>query len=226
MTGIGLLNEKPLHAALKEWYRRPGDQLEVVVDGSVIDIVRDDLLLEIQTRSFGSIKRKLNKLTQSHRVRLIYPIALEKWIVKLPTGSSNETTRRKSPRRGRAEDLFWEMVSFPHLLASPNFSVEVVMIREDEVRKFDSKRGWRRRGWVTEERRLLEVVEQRLYETPADWHAFLPAEFETFTAGNLAEEIGVRSHLAQKMVYCMRKAAAIELVGKQGRANLYRTVSA
>ena len=49
MSGIGLLNEKPLHASLKQWYARPGDRFEVAVGGFVIDIVRDDLLIEIQT---------------------------------------------------------------------------------------------------------------------------------------------------------------------------------
>ena len=33
--GIGLLNEKPLHAALKEWYAQPEDRFEVSVDGFV-----------------------------------------------------------------------------------------------------------------------------------------------------------------------------------------------
>ena len=45
---IGTLNEKPLHAGLKEWVARPGDAFEQPVDGYVIDIVRDDLLIEIQ----------------------------------------------------------------------------------------------------------------------------------------------------------------------------------
>ena len=39
MSGIGLLNEKPLHASLKKLYTQPGDQIETVVDGFVIDIV-------------------------------------------------------------------------------------------------------------------------------------------------------------------------------------------
>jgi hypothetical protein len=33
------------------------DRFEVPVDGFVIDIVRDDLLIEIQTRNFSSLKR-------------------------------------------------------------------------------------------------------------------------------------------------------------------------
>jgi hypothetical protein len=226
MSGIGLLNEKPLHASLKQWYAQPEDRFEVAVDGFVIDIVRDDLLLEIQTGNLASIKAKLKDLARSHQIRLIYPIAQEKWIVKLAKDDSSGITRRKSPKRGRVEDLFWEMVSCPQLLANPNFSLEVLMIREEEVRRYEGKRKWRRRGWVIEERRLLGVVEQRLYEEPADWRAFLPNDLGMFTARDLAEAIGIRRQLAQKMVYCLRKVTLIKLIGKQGRANLYRVAGA
>ena len=81
--GVGLLNEKPLHAALKAWYARPGDRTEVPVDGSFIDLVRDDLLIEIQTRGFSALKRKLERLVPGHPVRLVYPVAYEKWILRL-----------------------------------------------------------------------------------------------------------------------------------------------
>ena len=58
---IGTLREKPLHASLKRWYTQTGDRVEVRVDGFVIDIVRDDLLIEVQTRGFSSMKRKVEK---------------------------------------------------------------------------------------------------------------------------------------------------------------------
>jgi hypothetical protein len=227
MSGIGLLNEKPLHASLKEWCARPGDQMEVAVDGFVIDIVRDDLLLEIQTSNFASIKAKLAALVRAHRIRLVYPIAQEKWIVKLAKDRSGEVTRRKSPKRGRVEDLFWEMVSFPRVLANPNFALEVLMVREEEVRRYEGKRKWRRRGWVIEERRLLEVVDRQLFEEPADWRELLPDRLEErFTTRDLARVAGIRRQLAQKMAYCLRKAGVIELVGKQGRANVYSIAGA
>src|SRR6185369_9848333 len=111
----------PLHASLKQWYAPPGDRFEVPVDGFVIDLVRDDLLIEIQTGNFSAIKSKLNKLAHSHQVRLIYPIVQEKWIVR-SGGDGCGTMRRKSPKRGRMEDLFWELVSIPQLLSNPNFS--------------------------------------------------------------------------------------------------------
>lgn len=221
MSHIGLLNEKSLHASLKEWYAQPQDRFEVAVDGYVIDIVRGDLLLEIQTGSLTKIKSKVIDLARSHPIRLIYPIAQEKWIVKLAPNDTSVIGRRKSPKRGRVEDLFWEMVSFPHLLANSNFSLEVLLIREEEVRRYDGKRGWRRKGWVTEERRLLEVVERRLYEEPTDWRVFLPPDMATFTAGDVADALGVGSRLAQKMAYSLCKASVVELIGKRGRANLY-----
>ena len=224
---IGLLNEKPLHASLKKWYAQPGDQFETVVDGFVIDIVRDDLLLEIQTGNFASIKSKLKDLVRAHRIRLIYPIAQEKWIIKLAKGRSGGITRRKSPKRGRMEDLFWEMVSLPQMLANRNFSLEVLMIREEEVRRYEGKRKWRRRGWVIEERRLLGVVDQRLFEEPADWRALLPESLgESFTTRDLAKAMGIRRQLAQKMAYCLRKVRVIELIGKRGRANSYGVAGA
>ena len=140
------MSEKPLHAALKEWYAQPGDQLEVPVDDFFIDIVRDELLIEIQTRSFSSIKRKLMKLTTRYPVRLVYPIAREKWIVRLADDGAQPLSRRKSPKRGTVEDLFGELVSFPQLLSHPSFSLEVLLIQEEELRRHDPKRGWRRRG--------------------------------------------------------------------------------
>ena len=221
MTGIGLLNEKPLHLSLKEWYAQPGDQLETAVDGFVVDIVRDGTLIEIQTGNFAAIKGKLTKLVRTYQIRLIYPIAQEKWIVKMPKGDGPGVSRRKSPKRGRFVDLFGQMVSIPQLLTNDNFSLEVLMIREEEARRLKGKRRWRRRGWSTEERRLLEVVDQRVFERPADWLAFLPQGLESFTSSDLAGATATSIDLAQKIAYCFRKAGLITLVGKQGRANLY-----
>ena len=222
MSRIGLLNEKPLHASLKQWYARPGDRFEVPVDRFVIDIVRDDLLIEIQTRNFASINAKLCELTRSCKVRLVYPVVQEKWIVRSATGDGGLAVRRKSPKRGRLEDLFWELVSIPQLLSNPNFSLEVLMIRVEEVRRYQGKRKWRTKGWAIEGRRLVEVVDRHLFVTPADWLAFVPDGLQSFTTKDLATVADTGRELAQKMAYCLRQAKMIELIGRQGRANLYR----
>jgi hypothetical protein len=219
---IGTLNEKPLHEALKQWYAQCGDSLEVSVDGFVVDIVRGELLVEIQTGNFAAIRRKLEKLIVNHQVRLLYPIPCEKWIVKLADHENATTNRRKSPKRGAFEQVFDELVSFPRLLMNPHFSIELLLIQEEEVRRYEGKRGWRRRGWVTYERSLLKVVGQRVLQTPADMCSFIPATVtEPFSTSDLAAAGPVSRRLAQKMVYCLRLMGCITPAGKRGHAVLY-----
>ena len=119
-------------------------------------------------------------------------------------------------------DLFRELVRIPELPARPNFAIEVLLIQEEEVRRHDPRRAWRRRGWVTQERRLLGVVSKQRFETPADLWALtgddLPPEF---TTADLAEALGEPRWLAQKAAYCYRKMGLISQVGKRGRSTLY-----
>jgi hypothetical protein len=216
------MSEKPLHFAVKQWYAEPGDQFEVPVEGFVIDIVRGSLLIEVQTRSFSSIRPKLADLLARHPVRLVHPIAQEKWIIKLGDDGKSRLSRRKSPKRGAWEHLFEELVSFPRLLAEPGFSLEVLLTQEEEVRRHDGSRAWRRRGWVIQERRLLRVLERRLFVTPEDLAAFVPSELEEpFTTSDLAETLARPRRLAQRMAYCLREVGVLEVVGKRGNAIQY-----
>jgi hypothetical protein len=218
---VGTLRERPLHAALKAWYAGEGDRIEVPVDGFVVDIVRDDSLIEIQTRGFSSLKRKLVTLLEHHRVRLVHPIAVEKWIVK-PATENTPATRRKSPRRGALHDLFAELVSFPELVAHPGLSIDVVLIRAEEEWRYDGSRGWRRKGWVVEERRLLEVLEVVSIDSPADLIDVLPDDLpERFTTADLAAAMGGTRRLAQQTAYCLRGAGCITMVDKEGNAIVY-----
>ena len=216
-SGIGTLREQPLHAELKAWYARDGGEVEVPVDGYVVDVVRDSLLIEIQTTGFAGVKRKLSRLSAVHPLLLVYPVATERWLV------TREGTQRKSPKHGTVLHLFDALVSFPHLALCPNFSLEVALIHERVVRHRDARRSWRRRGWVVDERQLIAVVHTRRFEGAADFAALLPAELpQLFTTADLAHALGCRRQLAQRMVYCLREMGALAVVGKSRRALLYR----
>jgi hypothetical protein len=218
---IGTLNEKSLHAALKEYYALPRDEFEVPLEGFHIDLVRNGLLVEFQTGNFGAMKRKLASLVGDYRVRLVHPIAAEKWIVKVD-GEGKTLSRRKSPKRGCVDEVFAELVYLPALLAERNFSLEVLMIREEEVRRHD-KRKWRRAGWATAERRLLDVVDRWVFDQPADLADLLPDDLPAeFTTADIAAGLGKPLSLAQKTAYCLRHCGALIPAGKQGRHTLYR----
>ncbi len=220
-SGIGRLRETALHAALKAWCARPGDELEAQVEGYVVDLRRGDAVIEVQTRNFSALKRKLAALLDHHPVRLVHPIAQEKYIVRLGRGGRVES-RRKSPKRGQVVALFTELVSLPELAARPGFTLEIVLTREEEVLRQGRGGSWRRRGWKIADRRLLEVVGRVEFTSPADYAAFLPAGLPSpFSARDLAEQGAYPLPLAQKMVYCLRRMGALEAAGKRGRAALY-----
>jgi len=218
---IGTLRETGLHADLKRWYAQPGDEFETALDGYVIDIRRGAMLIEIQTRSFVSMRRKLAALTERHAIRIVHPIPERKWIVRLD-GAGREIGRRRSPKAGRIEALFKELVSIPDLVGHPNLTFDVAITHEEEVWQQTGRRAWRRKGWCVVGRRLVEVVRMVPFADAADFAALLPAELaEPFTARDLAGASGLPLALAYKMTYCLRRMGAIAETGKRKRAALY-----
>ncbi len=218
---MGTLREGPLHAALKRWYAEEGDLVEEPVDGFVIDLVRDGVLIEIQTRGFASMARKLGMLLADHPVRVVHPIAVDRWIVKVDDDGV-VTSRRRSPKHGVPADVFGELVGVTAHLAHPGLTVELVLTREEELRRHEPGRAWRRGGWVVQERRLVEVVDRVVVGGPAGWSSLLPADLpDPFTTADLAEQLGRPRRLGQQMAYCLRHAGVLVAVGKRGGAVLH-----
>jgi len=216
------MQESSLHAALKKHYARSGGLQEAPVDGYLVDVVRQGLLIEIQTGNFTAIRDKLNVLLDNHHLLLVYPVAQEKWIVRLPAEGDTPISRRRSPKRGQVTEIFRELVRIPSLMTHPNLSLEVLLVREEEIRRDDGRGSWRRKGWSIVDHRLLEVVHSHLFQTPQDLLTLIPDSLqEPFTSKDLAAAMGVRRYIAQKAAYCLRNMQVIAIAGKRGRAYLY-----
>ena len=216
------MQQTALHSALKDSYVKQGAAEEVLVDGYWIDVVQGNLLIEIQTRNFSAIRNKLRDLVERHPVRLVHPIALEKWIVRLPVDGQTQPSRRKSPRRGRLEYVFTELVRIPDLMEHPNFSLEVLLTREEEIRLADGKGSWRRDGVSIINRRLLEIVDRRLFSDPSDLRKLLPEDLDLpFTNRQLAQKLTISPRLAARMSYCLRTMHILKVAGKLSRSHLY-----
>lgn len=222
VSGIGTLQERSLHASLKQLYMTGEAEAEVEVDGYIVDIVNNGMLIEIQTSNFAKIKSKLHALMMHHPVKLVYPIPREKIVVRESLDGSKEIGRKRSPKRLGHIDIFDELIRFPNFMSHSNFSLEVILIREEEIRRKDGKGSWRRRGWSIVDRRLVEVIDRRLYEKPSDFLQFIPLDLERpFTNSDLVELLDIPRRIAQRMTFCLRKMSAIKSVGKNGNAILY-----
>ncbi len=217
--GIGQLTERSLHAGLKAHLAQPGDQFEVKLGRYVIDIVRGDLLIEIQTRHLYALRPKLRRLLEDHRVHLIHPLPHERQIVR--EARDGGLTRRKSPKHAAVHDFFTELVRIPDLAAHPNLTLEALLIREEQVWRDDGLGSWRRGHWSLVDRRLLGVQASVVFAQPADFLALLPPLPEPFTNADLAAAKGWNGHLAGKATYALRAMGLLAPAGKRGRANLF-----
>ena len=218
---IGTLNEGSLHAQLKAWYRRPGDQVEQPVESYVIDLVRGDTLIEIQTGGFAPLRCKLERLLEENPVRVVVPVALTRRIVRL-SADGEVLSARLSPKHGRPQDVFARLVSLPALLATPGFEVEVLLTHEEEHRRHETGRAYRRHGWVVVGRSLVSVEQSIRLGSPDDAAALLPELPDPFDTAELAAAGGVTRRLAQQMTYCLHAMDVLRTDGRRGRAVLYR----
>jgi len=216
------MTEYSLHSEIKDWYKVSGDELEVKVEDYIVDVLRGKLLIEIQTGNFSAIKKKLNKLLINNQVRLVYPIAKLKWIVHV-SKSGEFVRRRRSPKKGKTIDLFHELIHTPSLIKDRNFSLEILLIEEEELRCDDGRGSWRRRGVSVKDRKLLNVFDRIVYRDRQDFLEFLPKELdEYFTNKVLALKLGISVKLAQKITYCLRKMGAISIAGKKRNELLFQ----
>ena len=217
------MTEYSLHSQVKSWYSILGDKIEVKVDeGYIIDVIRENMLIEIQTKNFSSIKRKLQKLLKNNRIRLVYPIAKIKWLVYL-NNNGELIRKRKSPKKGQIVDLFYELVFLSELVEDKNFSFEILLIEEVEERCNDRRGSWRRRGISIKDRKLLRVFEREVFENRQSYHRFLPfKKNEIFTNRLLSIRLGVSLRLARKISYCLRKMKLIELCCTRKKQYLFK----
>ena len=221
--GIGTLNEGPLHAALKQHYLCLGGREEVPIGGFVADVVCEDKIFEIQTGSFSGLNRKLETLCQTNEVRLVHPVAQIKTIVKLGSDAKTIISKRRSPKRGHIWDILSELVYIPTMLGQRNFSVDVLLIEENEYRVHDPKKVRRKGGWRVIERELVSINDSLTIRSAKDLYEFFEEPLgEPFTSKEIELSMKCQPKIARQMAYVLRQLDLIEVIGKAGRFLNYR----
>ena len=217
--------ETSLHRQLKEFYAAGDAQVEARLGGYRIDVVADDRLVEIQHGSLAAIRDKIAALLRNkHRVLVVKPIVARKHIVRLDRKGGRILGRRASPKQGRVLDLFHEMVYFTRVFPHRNLTLEVPLVDIDEWRYpgHGRRRRWRKNDYVVQDQQLLQITETHRFEAGEDLLGLLPAGLPSpFHTGDLAELLGVRRWIAQRIAYCLRKMQIAEQIGKKGNACLY-----
>ncbi len=219
--------ETSLHRQLKAIYAGDDGQQEVVCEGYRIDAIRGGELIEIQHGSLAAIRDKIRRLLKGHRVRIVKPIVANKLLVKLDKRGGTELNRRRSPKRGMLLNVFDELVYFTRVFPHERLTLEVVLVDVEERRYpgYGKRRRRRKQGqdFQIEDQRLMGIVASQSFATAADLRKLLPRRMpRQFHTAHLAQRLKAPRWTAQRIAYCLREMGAVEIVGKEGKAILYR----
>lgn len=244
--GIGTLAEKQMHAAIKRFICPDESCHEVIIDGShgcikspdsendntkaskkrkfVADILSGNTIYEIQTGSFEPLREKLLWILEntSYNIILIHPIAEIKW-VSLIDSDGNIGPRKKSPRRGKLNDIARELYYIRDLLSSPRFSLVILMMEAEQYKKNTVKDGRKRPRYKKYELIPISLLRAHIFTDISDLSCFIPDILpERFTVKQYSTETKIIGIDAYSIVKTLCYVGLLEEDGKIGRAAAYK----
>jgi len=219
---IGTNNESSLHRTLKFQYAGPGGKTETEVGGFVADGIRKNgEYIEVQTGSFGPLRKKVKEFASIGKVRIIHPITVTKTI-EVYNIEGKLLYRRKSPLHGTPWDIFNALLHAPQLPLIKGVTIEIAMVDIIEKRVKDGKGAWRRKGISIKDKQLSAFHESILLSKKKDYLRFIPFNIEEkFTVSSHAEKAGIKKWMSQRALYVLMKMNVIKRVGKEGNAWVY-----
>lgn len=221
--GIGTLSEKTVHAVLKNYYAPDTDMHEIPIADFVADIYTGSEIVEIQTRSFHNMRRKLAAFLPEYPVTIVYPIPHVKWLSWIDEETGEHSPKRKSPKKGNPYQAFIELYKIRPFLKDANLRFRFDLIDMEEYRLLN---GWSRdkkKGSERYDRIPTEFVEEVCVDCREDYMQFIPYDIpETFTTKDFARCAKIPVRLAQTVLLILTDLEIVERIGKDGRSYLYR----
>ena len=146
-----------LHNQLKLHYVADESRHEVDLDGYRIDAIDDeDRLIEVQCASLLAIRDKIRKLTKTHKVVVVKPLAARKKLLKKARRNGKVVSSRYSPAKQTLPYIFLELVHFTKAFPHPNLQLDVLLTEQEEIRVPAKRKTWRRKH-SAQDRALVEV---------------------------------------------------------------------
>ena len=83
---------------MKNYFEPYGENQEIRIGGYVADIVGENGVIEIQTRQFNKLLKKLEAFLDYCNVTVVYPIPAVKYVRWIDTETGELSEKHKSPK--------------------------------------------------------------------------------------------------------------------------------
>ena len=150
---------------------------------------------------------------------VVVPVIETKWLMTMDPETGELTSRRKSPKRGRAAALLPELAYLKPLLHDPNLSFLLVRLEGEQLRMLT---GQKRRPVTPLEFAPTRFLGAVRLKTPADYAALLPPDLPgAFTARDLGKALGLPAGQSSAAAGVLCHMGAIRRIGREKSAYLY-----
>lgn len=222
-NGIGTLQEKTVHAVLKNYYAPDTDMHEIPMEHFVADIYTGEEIIEIQNGNFYKMRDKLKAFLPLYPVRIVYPIPHDKWIIWMDEESGELSPKRKSPLKGSAYRAFSELYRIKSYLRNVNLRFSFPLIDMEEYRLLNGWSSDKKKGSCRYDRIPLSLFDEITIDRWEDYLQFLPLDLpEEFTSADLSKTAGIPKKTASLALNILAYLSIVQQTGKKGQAYLYR----
>ena len=221
-NGVGTLQEKTIHAVLKNYYEPDETKQEQKLAGFVADIFTGQEIIEIQTRGFYKLRRKLEAFLPLYPVTIVYPVTHLKWLRWVNPDTGEVGKPRKSPKVGAAFSIFPELYRIKMFLPNERLKFHIVLLDVEEYRLLD---GWshdKKKGSTRSDGIPTELHEIITLESGSDFAQLLPSELpDEFTSTDLKQLLRCNKAIAGVMLNILAHIGVIKKTGKKGNSIVY-----
>ena len=220
--GIGTLGERSVHAVLKAYFEPQSDNTEIRIGDYVADIAGENGIIEIQTRQFSRLVKKLDCFLEYTHVTVVYPVIEKKYVRWLDPQTGELSGRRLSPKKGNIYDAIDELAKIKFAIDNPRFSFAIVMLEAEDIRALDGYSKDKKKGSTKLDRLPLDILGEYHFECLRDYDMLVPAGLEgEFTSADFAGAAKISRRLSQTALNLLTYTGSVERVGKRGREILY-----
>ncbi len=217
---IGTKNEKTVHQFLKYYICEDPTFHEIKINNHIVDILKDNHVFEIQTQGFDKMRKKLEHLLPIYHVTIVYPIMIDKTIFKI-----NEEgillSQRKSPKKPSILSIGFELYKIKDFLLHQNLSFKIVLIKGDEYQttRLDKYKRLKSTRIDQYPKEILNIVD--IYDHH-DFINLIPDDLGNFKINDFKKVSKLTGRKLSSCILAFRHLGVIELIAKDGKANVYK----
>lgn len=222
---IGTLSEKTVHAVVKNYYEPDEEKQEIPIAGLYADIFTGKEIIEIQTRSFDQVRKKLDRFLPQYPVTVVFPIPDTKWLIWIDEETGELSAPRKSPKKGSEYAAFRELYKIKSYLKKEGLCIVLLFMDMEEYRLLN---GWSRdkkKGSSRYDRIPLHITREIRLKEKEDYAALIPNSLTgEFTSLDFAKAAKINKAQANQVLNILFYLEIVERIGKKGNAFVYEKV--